>query len=483
MYNENQFMIFSYHAVCDDWYATGTGDNRVVTTLPSSLQTPENTKLHKDAGFNVLFISYVFGHNGTAGNFETSKLKQVMDMAYAQGMKCLVFIDELHTLAGTAESLINVSKADGKNFFGTEVALKAYVASALREVKEHPAFYGVSLKDEPSYKMFKAQGEVYRAIKAVCPNAYVNLNLLPYSPEHITNGSMLYSADEQTLVATYGLEEGSKKAYKKYLQLFYDEVGSPIIQYDDYPIHERGSFESEEAESYILEYHLINAQIVAEFCKENGLQFSKVFQACGGGTSSKLWRKCTEADMYWQMNIGMAMGIKGYSYWSYYPVVNQGDEHYDETASMVNRNGEPNELYYIAQKINNEIQAMAPVLGNFEYQALKLYTKGTIPGDSAFVNRAENDGTIKGVNSVGLGKNGVVLATELYDKTFAQKGYWFVNVTDPVMNASQTVTVSFDGVDEIVVYKNGVSTKVALTNGTAVFALGCGEGVFVLPCR
>jgi len=31
------------------------------------------------------------------------------------------------------------------------------------------------------------------------------------------------------------------------------------------------------------------------------------------------------------------------------------------------------------------------------------------------------------------------------------------------------------------VYKNGVSSKVALTNGVATFALGCGEGVFVLP--
>ena len=482
MYRENQFMIFSYHAVCDDWYATGTGDNRVVTTLPSSLQTPENTKLHKDAGFNVLFISYVFGHNGTAGNFETSKLKQVMDMAEAQEMKCLVFIDELHALAATTESLINPAKADGAKFFATEEALNAYVAYALREVKEHPAFYGVSIKDEPSYKMFKAQGEVYRAIKAVCPNAYVNMNLLPYSPEHITNGSMLYSADEQSLVATYGLEEGSKKAYKKYLQLFYDEVGAPIIQYDDYPIHERGAFETDDAESYILEYHLINAQLVAEFCKENGLQFSKVFQTCGGGTSSKLWRKCTEADMYWQMNIGMAMGIKGYSYWSYYPVVNQGDEHYDETASIVDRNGNPNELYYTVQKINGEIQALAPILSNFEYQDLKLYKKGIIPGDSNFVGHVDNSGTIDGIKSVTLRSRGVVLATELYDATFAQKGYWFVNVTDPEKNASQTVSVTFDGVKEIIVYKNGVATKLALENGVAVFTLGCSEGVFVLPC-
>lgn len=482
MYNENEFIIFSYHAVCDDWYATGVGENRVVTKLPFSLQSPENTKLHKDAGFNVLFTSYVFGYIAEKGNFETSKLKRIMDIAYAQGMKCLVFVEELHALAGTVESLINATKADGKKFFETEADLQAYVAKMLYEVKEHPAFYGISVKDEPSYKMFKAQGEVYRAIKAVCPNAYVNFNLLPYSPEHITNGSMLYSADEKSLVEAYGLEEGSKKAYKKYLQLFYSEVGAPIIQYDDYPIHERGDFAEKEAESYILEYHLINAQIVAEFCKENGVQFSKVFQACGGGTSSKLWRKCTQADMYWQMNIGMAMGIKGYSYWSYYPVVNQGGEHYDETASMLNRKGEPNELYYIVQKINNELQAFAPVLGKFQYQGLKLYTKGEIPGDSDFVKHVENDGVIEGVNGVELGEAGVVLATELYSESVVQKGYWFVNVTDPAMNASQTVTVAFDGVDEIAVYKNGVSVKVALTNGLAVFELGCGEGVFVLPC-
>jgi len=481
MYSDKEFMIFSYHAVCDDWYATGTGDNRVVTTLPESLQTPENTKMHKDAGFNVLFINYVFGHNGTVENFETSKLKKVMDMANDEGMKCLVFIDEIHALTGTKESLINAQKADGSTFFATEADLNAYVANALRDVKQHPAFYGVSVKDEPSYKMFKAQGEVYRAIKATCPDAYVNMNLLPYSPEHITNGSMLYSEDEQTLVDTYGLEEGSKMAYKKYLQLFYDEVGAPIIQYDDYPIHERGSFDIEQAESYLLEYHLINAQIVAEFCKENGLQFSKVFQTCGGGTSSKLWRKCTEADMYWQMNIGMAMGIKGYSYWGYYPIVNEGDEHYDPTASMVNRNGEPNELYYIVQKIHEEMQAIAPVLKNFEYQDMKLYTKGTIPGDSDFVGRVENDGTISGVSSVSLSAKGVVLATELFDETFNQKGYWFVNVTDPTQNASQVVTVNFEGVNEILVYKNGVASKVVLTNGVATFALGCGEGVFVLP--
>jgi hypothetical protein len=183
------------------------------------------------------------------------------------------------------------------------------------------------------------------------------------------------------------------------------------------------------------------------------------------------------------MNIGMAMGIKGYSYWSYYPVVNQGGEYYDETGSLVNRNGEPNDLYYIVQKIHGEMQAIAPILTKFEYRALKLYMKGEIPGDSKFVNHVENGGRIDGLTNVELGADGVVLATELYDETFKRTGYWFVNVTDPVENVSQSVVVCFEGLDEIIVYKNGVPKKVALESGVAELALGCGEGVFVLPCR
>ena len=490
MYNENEFLIFSYHATCDDWWAEGIGENRVVNKLPSSLTTSESVKLHKDAGFNVMFVSYVFEFCALEEDFQSSKLKAVMDMAWEQGLPCIVFIKEIHRLSSTVGSLIDPEKADGENFFASEEELTAYVGRVFQEVKEHPAFFGTSIKDEPMYTHFKAQGQVWRAIRAVCPNAYINANLLPYSPELITvgvaselqtGGKKFYSEDEREVVDTYGFEEGSKMAYRKYLQLFYDEVKPELIQYDDYPIRERGPKGSDEAESYLLFYHVVNAQMVAEFCKEKGLQFSKVFQTCGGGTSSKLWRKPTERDMYWQMHIGMAMGIKGYSYWSYYPVVNCGGEFYDETASFVNRQGKPNETYYVMQKIHKEMRCVDKLLKTFDYQAMRLCVRGEIKENSDFILYAERNGALDGVREIRLEQDGVLLATELQERKTGRKGYWFVNATDPILNKGQTAKVNFENCNDALVYKNGVGRKEKFENNVATFELNAGQGVFVLP--
>ena len=490
MYNKNEFLIFAYHAVCDDWWAEGNGENRVVTRFPSSLTTPETVKLYKDAGFNVMFVSYVFEFCALEEDFQTSKLKAVMDMAWEQGLPCIVFIKEIHRLSSTVGSLIDPEKADGEKFFASEEELTAYVGRVLQEVKEHPAFFGCSIKDEPLYSHFKAQGQVWRAIRTVCPNAYVNANLLPYSPELITvgaaselttGGRKFYAEDERELVDTYGFEEGSKMAYRKYLQLFYDEVKPEIMQYDDYPIRERGPKGSSEAESYLLFSHIVNAQIVADFCKEKGLQFSKVFQTCGGGTSSKLWRKPSERDMYWQIHIGMAMGIKGFSYWSYYPVVNSGGEFYDETASFVDRKGEPNETYYVMQKLHNEMRAVDTMLKKFDYQAMKLCVRGDVAENSDCIRYAERNGELSEIKSIRLEREGVLLITEMRERETGRKGYWVVNATDPILNEEQTAKVEFENFNEALIYRNGVERKEKFENNVATFVLRAGQGVFVLP--
>ena len=489
MYNKDEFLIFGYHAVCDDWWAEGNGENRVVTKFPASLQTPTTTKLYKQAGFNVLFVSYVFEFHALEEDFQTSKLKAVMDMAWEQGLPCIVFISEIHRLSKTTESLIAPEKADGENFFSSEAELTEYVGKILEQVKEHPAFFGTSIKDEPMYVHFKAQGQVYRAIRKVCPKAYINANLLPYSPELITLGTAselttygrkFYAEDEQELVETYGFEEGSKKAYLKYLELFYEEVKPDLIQYDDYPIRERGPKGGDKAESYLLFCHLVNAQLVAEFCKKKGLQFSKVFQTCGGGTSSKLWRKPTKTDMYWQMNIGMAMGIKGFSYWTYYPVVNSGGEFYDETASFVTRNGEPNELYYVMQGFHKELRTFDKELKKFNYQASRLCVRGEVEENSDWIQYAKRDGKLSGVSDIQIERDGILLATELKNKS-GKKGYWFVNATDPTLNEKQTARVEFKGSEGALVYQNGEPIKIEFERGVATFEFEAGQGVFVLP--
>lgn len=485
--NDDQFTTFAYSGIYHNWWATGAGLNREKTYFDESLYTAENLKKYKDAGLNTLFINYVFNYNGVANTVSSDgdrvpwTMTEILDMAWAQGLKCLIFESNLHALSGAYNnekytwreendkfSLINSGYTYGKNTFETQEDLDAFVYDCLDDIKDHPAFYGVSLIDEPRYTTFHAISEVYHAIKKAAPNAYVHMNLNPLTPgietvKYCNDGSL-----------------STKAAYKKYLEDFYNIVQpQENICYDDYPVHG----DNDKMHSIKVD-HLRNAQLVAEFCKEKGLRFDKVFQTCAFKTGVWVCRTPSERDMYWQMNIGMAMGIKQFSYWTYFPVVNEGNEYYEPTASFVDRNGNPNPIYYSMQKIHTEMQSMAKALMHFEYQGLHKYSKPMVPGDSGFFGGVSND-TLKYVASVEQDSGGLLLVTELYDEEKNQYGYYVVNATDTSSLIDLTdikVSVKFSGnFKKVQTYRNGVPKNSFLKDGKATFYLTSGEGVFLLP--
>ena len=486
--NDDQFTTFAYSGIYHNWWATGVGANRNKTYFDKSMYTAENLKKYKDAGLNTLFINYVFNYNGVSNTVSSDgdsvawSMTEILDMAWEQGLKCIIFEGNLHSLSGafndatkytwTEEndkfSLIGSGYKYGKTSFETQEDLDSYVYECLDDVKDHPAFYGVSLIDEPRYTTFHAMGEVYQAIKKAAPNAYVHMNLNPLSPGLET---LKYCNDG--LLST-------KAAYKKYLEDFYTIVQpQENICYDDYPIH--GNNDQKHS---IKVDHLRGAQVVADFCKEKGLRFDKVFQTCAFKTGDWVCRTPSERDMYWQMNIGMAMGIKQFSYWTYFPVVNEGNEYYEPTASFVDRNGNPNPVYYSMQKIHSEMQGMAKALMHFEYQGLKKITKPIVPGDSGFYGGVTNN-DLKYVLSVEQDSGGLLLVTELYDEEKNQYGYYVVNTTDTSSLVDLTdikVTVTFGGeFKKVQTYCNGEPKNSFLNEGKTTFYLTSGEGVFLLP--
>lgn len=455
--NTEKYPIWAYSQTCDDWYQV---DGERTYFEDGTRQTLENTQFCADGGFTVLFIDWTFPYQGPDG-FETSKTKQVMDYAHEAGMKAFVFTSSLHALSSREESLINPEKADGKTFFESEAALEQYVADYLAPLKAHPAFYGCSLKDEPKYTMFEAMGQVYRAIQAAAPGCFVNMNLNP-----------MYEGIEY-MYCPEGNSIGIVAGYKKYLDTYYEHIGqyAKYVQYDDYPILEGGA---------ILSYHLHNAQIVADYCKEKGMIFGKVFQTCKYNADLKR-AATTERDIRWQMNIGMAMGIKNYSYYTYYPIVNSGALP-DETAYIVNRLGEPNERYYWIKDMHEEMHFNAKALMNFEYQALNITTKTPIPGNKSFLQGALNASEkLTGLKSVTMDKAGIVLTTEQYDKKNDQIGYYVMNATAPAETTEIKVTLQLEDADYVQVYNGNKVTNKKVKDNKVSFTLPTGEGVFVMP--
>ena len=466
-----QFMTYGYQAIMDDWYAV----DGIRTYLDTSLLTKENIEIYKEAGLNTLFISWVASYNGseTKPSWATSKTKQVMDWAYELDMDVFVFNSNLSALTSLTSSLFveNPDDANNRTTFASEESLDAYVRDSIGAVMSHPACIGVSLNDEPNWKMLPQYGAVYRSVKRCYPNAYVMMNMLPYSP-----GSGHLNGIEKSYCENY-LSMTSEQAYLKYLQDYLDYTGADYLQYDDYPI--RGNNTDN---AFVLASTLKGAQLAADFCKENNLELHKVFQTCSFKTGSWVCRAPDVDDMYWQLNVGMAMGIKGYSYWTYFPTVNTNGEYYLEDACFVNREGEPNPIYYTMQTLHSELQEMAKVLSHFDYQALRTYTKAPIPGSVGFLSGVI-DSDLQYITNVELEEGGVVLVSELYDSANNQYGYYIVNTSDSAVaeEATQTLEISIKDFEKIQIYNMGNIENVALNNGKYTVTLECGRGIFVLP--
>lgn len=484
IYNQtdSSFDYWAYSGTCDDWYKSTNSEGEEITVWGDTLQTEANTNKYFDAGFNVLFIDWTIPYGGMSeAYFERSQIKEVMDYAAAQGKKCFLYVTKLHALSSSETSLIVMDgTADGENTFASQSELNDYVAKILSGVAKHSAFYGVSLVDEPYYYQFDAIGQVYQAVQAVAPGAFCNINLNPMSKDYRAleryNKTMndKFTAYDTTTVVGEGLakaealkitESEMQAAYKDYLQLYYEKVGKycKYIQYDSYPLTGDG----------LLTYYFLNMQIVSDFATEKGMQFGHVYQSYNSG------RTLTKNDMYWQTNIGMAMGVKTHAYYTYYPRPDSSTV--DSESTFVDREGNANSMYTWMQGIHGEMAVAATALSNFTYQGLNYYAGTTVSGaNTTSIKKLSNGYTFKKLSKA-TNTTGYALITELHDEEINRYGYYVVNATDPVKSSTTMVTLTFNGFTHVQIYKNGDVSTVALTNGATTLTLATAQGAFVVP--
>ena len=496
-YTDGEFTYWAYSATCGDYYqinstkyyqdANGnqlaaTEENKEKNVLTAT--NADTVQLYADAGFNVMFINWgATAYNPLLSNYKTyfdsSVVKTIMDYAWAHEIKCFVWSGALYSLSSSNTSLIvGEGKGDDQNTFDTQADLNAFVEKMLYGIKDHPAFYGVSFVDEPSFKQFDAISEVYQAVQSVAPGAFCNINLHPMSYD--SRAMMAYnqaSYDKYSNQTGAASNKEMEAAYKDYINLYYEKIGKycGYIQYDSYPMLSQMS-------NNFLYPHIRNAQIVAELCAETGMRFGHVYQSFKNDTSLK--RAVNADDIEWQINFGMAMGVKDHSYYTYYPVLNDTSLP-DEKYTFVDREGNPNATYNTVQDLHSDMAVMAKALSHFEYRGMKYYTKGNV--DASMQNAlgiVDNNGVFDSkMTGVAISKSGVVLTTELYDEEAGRYGYFVMNATNPYEDAvlEQTVTLSFSNYKNVKIYQDGVVSTQALTNGQIQLTLEEAAGAFVIP--
>ena len=447
-------------------------------------RTVEQYNTYKNAGFNILLAQDTI--NVSAGSWATDG-KLIMDKAHAAGLKVILTdgslqgLSEPVTISGTTVNGTAWEIGDGKRF-SNQASLDAYVMSCLSLYKDHPAFYGVMLGDEPSYQNAWCYGQVYQSIKRVMPECYVQYNL---NPMQYNNYNMIkYWYDGSTPNSTPTAAQ-TDAAYKNYVNAFLDAMNTDYIQYDDYPF--RGSVVKSTA--------LRNIQLVAEIAKERNLSVKVVTQSCfmrsGGSNGDVEIRQVTEDDARWLNNQLMGFGVKQISYFTYWTksANSATGEWFVDGGSFVKRDGTTTALYDFMKTIMADNTAFAKTISHFDYNASQVvgsysyrYNSNYCTWISALTAAAD----FKWVDSVTTSVS-YSLVTELYDKENYNYMYMVMNTIDPneknanKKDTTQSITVTFDSsVTAFYVYDQS-GNRTLQTGNTYSVTLTAGQAVYLMP--
>ncbi len=472
-----QYNFYAYSAAIDGWNIDG-----VSYESGNDNKTVEKIKEYKDAGMTIYFPQSAAYYDGK--DFETSEAKRVMDNCLEAGIDKVILMDpRIQTLSKPAKENAVGLIGEGKQF-ATEAELDAVIAEYMEPYRTHEAFYGVMLGDEPFVWHTENYGQVYRSIKRVCPDAYIQYNLNPITSgrginadgsENITRYPELVEGDEG-----YGAEKGSDEEliarYKKYLCGFLDATGATYIQYDQYPFRSADSVDA---------YYFLGLQVVAELAKERGVEFYFVSQTYGQQEGSNgNPRMLTEADLYWLNNSIVGFGVKEISYFTYFTKADNNAEHFIDGNSFLTWYGEKTDIYYWMQKIMAEEQKLAPTILNFDYSTSKILMKAPTLFDSSYALRTIQTKDFTALKTAEINKE-VALVTELYDKEKGNYMYMVQNIVDSTRKGSkvyQTATLTFNSkYTHVVIFENGVQRIQKLNKGKLTLKHTPGQATFVMP--
>ncbi len=443
------FPLYAYSGPTDGTY-TVDGVNYGVGT---DFRTEERYAQYAAAGLNVLLLQGNDPYRGESWGI--SQTKKNMDNAQAAGLWVIVFDQRLHDLC-LNKTLVG---AGPECQFATQADLVAYVKACVKDYAVHPAFYGIQLKDEPRNEYLESVGALYRAIKAVLPDAFVQVNLFP----------MNASANRDHYFGTAG-DNTLESNYRQYLNHFLDCTGADYVLYDNYP------FLNENGELYIRPDHIAGLVLASSVAKERAVQLYNVAQSCAMDVNSvSKIRVPSRADMLWQVNLLLAFGVKQIAYFTYWTkqANSTTGEFFPDGASFVSRDGTVNALHFWMRDIHRSLQEFAADILPLQLDGCMSDVKNDISSYGAL----END-TLSAVESYRIESGEGAFITQLSDDSTV--AICVQNICDPEVHTDDllkiTLTVNFDGSGNKVAT---VGDNRATVSGRTVTAkLKPGEAIF-----
>lgn len=444
--NKNVIEISAWTPPINGWIRAYDGKQITERKFIEDFRTLERYKEYKDCGFDEMIFA---GENGYTGeDYASSDLKKMLDLCEKSGVKAVVFDKRILSLTVKAkENIIG-------ELFETEEELEAFLRDCLKDYKNHPAFKGVSVIDEPVIAKKGVMHEIAKAMKKVCPEALVHTCFNPLFC--VAGGPM-----EEVYL---GKGKDSFDAFGNYI----DAMSVPELGYycyDDYPF--------KFWEGLPLEPKFIRTmQFAVRRIQKNGLPFHMAIQSYANNVkdSNGNTRLLDEADLNWQSNLALGFGAKKIYYYTYWRFQTRGALVAPDTAIMDDDGSKM--LYDEAQRNNALIKRIFAEIGDLNYESSQLL--GSAENNAALEDFVSEDLGIISDYSVDFPV--LVNAMTNGEKT----AYMLFNCADPHVKRVNRVQVQLNNVrPDYEIMIRGRKMKIAAENGKLNFALEPGEAVWL----
>jgi len=375
--------------------------------------TKENYKLAKDAGINILYSLY------ERVDINPSYVMQALDAAQANGIK--YFVSDANVQAG----------ADDRELMD----------NALKRYKDHPAFLGNLMLDEPSTSHFDFLGEIHKNYRISLPDKVFYINLLPT----YASKNQLFKDKTDGGGGTASIDD-----YRRYLDEYVEKVKPRFISYDNYPC--TGDFPS------LQNDYFTNMSLVRQVCLEENIPFWVFIQATSWGSGVRV---PTLSEIEWQVNTALSYGAQGIQYFTFWIPMEKGNW----SGAMIDANGNKTPVYGYVQKVNRQVAAVDHVLMNSRSKGVIVSGSSPVPVPSG--DQLSNYKELKSVS-------GIPSLTGCFDYNGKSAFY----VTNNSITKDGTIILEFTKSVKMSVYQDGVKTS--KTGSRLELSVAKGSGFLVV---
>jgi hypothetical protein len=215
--------------------------------------------------------------------------------------------------------------------------------NTISSYRDHPAFGGTMVVDEPGVVSFDNLGNLNKNYRELLPDHAFYINMLPNyaSTNQLVNGAAGGAINDDSIT------------YERYMREYITKVDPEFYSYDFYPFV--GLDYGQMRSGYFDQMALVRT-----LSNEYEIPFWTFIQA--SSWSPTRLRVPNQTEIYWQVSTSIAMGAKGIQYFMYYTSMEGHGETF--VGGMVDSEGNKNPMYDYVKNANDHLKNIQRVIMN-----------------------------------------------------------------------------------------------------------------------